>query len=178
MLDAIIKLAGLGAVGVAAISLLLSHKSYGALLKLVADPKHKADQKTLETLAIDLRDYRRMAIYALIAAVVVQLSEPVLARVFPGSSPRYAMAITVEPTDGLDKERMPIVKREGRTMAPASDGAFVAEVDSRTNFSVQIHGLRTMMDELRKVNANIAQAQVVAVQADPAKRPIGFDPAP
>ena len=114
---------------------------------------------------------------ALVASVVVQLAGPVLGHVFPMDAPRYELALTVDPMDGLSGTELPVVKHEGHTMKAQPDGAFVAELTSRSNFSIGIHGLRTSLADLQKLNVKVAQEQQSG-QPDASKRPVGFVPGP
>lgn len=177
MWDSVLKLVGYGAVGLAAVMLVLSHLSYRAILDAVVKSGHEASGDRFKPLIDDLKDYRRVALYALLASVVVQLAEPVLNRVFPPAAPKYELALIVDPLEGLSVTEVPVIRHEGHKMTSQPDGAFVAAVTSKSNFSIGIHGLRSSLAELQKVTVKIAQEQQ-AVQPDPAKRPVGFEPGP
>ena len=177
MWDWAIKLIGAGAVGIAAIMLILSYQAYRALLDLVSKDQGRTSAHALQTLADNLRSYMKVALVALFASAVVQLAPPVLSHLFPPADSHYALAIVIEPSEQLPKSLVPVVKREGRQMVAEADGAYVTEVSSKSNFSISIHALRTQLENLQKLSVNVAQVQVSAPNSAN-KGSLGFEPAP
>ena len=173
----VVQLVGAGAIGLAAVMLVLSQQSYKELLKAAREQSDLSIDK-LTALGADLRDYRRSALQALVAAVVVQLSTPILNHYFPPDAPSYEMALSIEPSmDDLANAKRPVVKHEGRSMAPEGDGSFVAKVNAKSNFSIGIHGLREAHNTLQRLNVKVAQEQSAA-QLEPQNRQMGLEPPP
>ena len=71
---------------------------------------------------------------------------------------------------------LPTVRHAGVVLNPKKAGEFDGEIDSRTNFGVEIFALQRHLDTLSRVGTNTQQGLSAASPAAPAA--IGFDPAP
>jgi hypothetical protein len=177
--DWVVKAIGAGAIGLAAVMLVLSHRSFLKLLAVVGTAGWRGNPDTLRELTSELKDYRKAALIALAASIFVQLAEPIVRRQFPPANNEYNVTLTVEPTADLQPNEMPVVKKAGRRVDQADDRAYIAKIAGDANFSVDIERVNTSIRDLRKLGVALAQSQVVAAQpSDPDKRQLGFEPAP
>lgn len=142
-LDFIVKLVGLGAVGVAALALWFWREAFN---KLVDAEK----EKPLSGAHEQLKAYRFLALGALIIAALVQLVEH-----FKPPPSAHEVILNFVPDELSDKALFPAVSKNGISSKAADKGMFKFVVNGNSNFAVNVLGLRDRLEFLSRNNLEL-----------------------
>ena len=166
--EALAKVAGIGAIGVAALALYFWHTAFARLLAAMQATTIR--ESALAQLTSQLRSYSKLALAVLVAAIGLQIVELILKT----RTSEHPVKLRISPAREIIPHATPIVHFNGQELPDTGNLQYSASIAGNSNFEIDLQGVRAALDRAMN-HTNQLQNQLDRAKSVGKPTQSGFD---